>query len=164
MDCPSNSVDYAVMEKLSDTDIKAALIPLDTGWSDIGSWSGVWESGTKDENNNVIIGDVISKGTTNSLIHSGKRLVGALGCDNLIIIETADAVMVLNKDRTQDMRQFVAELNAGERKELDQHLSVQRPWGRYEIMANPGYQKKLTACPAGESRCSYTINVRNTGW
>ena len=149
MDCPSNSVDYAVMEKLSDTDIKAAIIPLDIGWSDIGSWSGVWESGTKDENNNVIIGDVIFKDTTNSLIHSGKRLVGALGCDNLIIIETADAVMVLNKDKTQDMRQFVAELNAGKREELDQHLSVQRPWGRYEIIdANPGYQvKRLTVLP-----------------
>ena len=79
MDCPSNSVDYAVMEKLSDTDIEAALIPLNIDWSDIGSWSGVWDFGTKDENNNVIIGDVISKGTTNSLIHSGKRLVGRAG-------------------------------------------------------------------------------------
>lgn len=149
MDCPSNSVDYAVMEKLSDTDIKAALIPLDIDWSDIGSWSGVWDFSPKDENNNVIIGDVISQGTTNSLIHSGKRLVGALGCDNLIIIETADAVMVLNKDRTQDMRQFVAGLDAGEREELDQHLSVQRPWGRYEIIASsPGYQvKRLTVLP-----------------
>ena len=148
-DCPSNSVDYAVMEKLSDTDIKAALIPLDIGWSDIGSWSGVWESGTKDENNNVITGDVISKNTTNSLIHSDKRLVAALGCDNLVIIETADAVMVLNKDRAQDMRQLVAELNAGEREELDQHLSVQCPWGRYEIIdASAGYQvKRLTVLP-----------------
>ena len=149
MDCPSNSVDCAVMEKLPDTDIEAALIPLDIDWSDIGSWSGVWEAGTKDENNNVIIGDVISKGTTNSLIHSGKRLVGALGCDNLIIIETADAVMVLNKDSSQDMRQFVAGLDEEEREELDQHLSVQRPWGRYEIIdSSPGYQvKKLIVLP-----------------
>ena len=163
--CPSNSVDYAVMEKLSDTDIKAALIPLDTGWSDIGSWSGVWESGTKDENNNVIIGDVISKGTTNSLIHSGKRLVGALGCDNLIIIETADAVMVLDKDRTQDMRQFVAELNAGERKELDQHLSVQRPWGRYEIIdANPGYQVKRLAVLPGRRISLQLHHKRSEHW
>ena len=150
IDCPSNSVDYAVMEKLAGAgNAKAAVIPLDASWSDIGSWSGVWESGTKDENNNVITGDVISKGTTNSLIHSDKRLVGALGCDNLAIIETADAVMVLNKDRTQDMRQFVAELNAREREELNQHLSVERPWGRYEIIdVSAGYQvKRLTVLP-----------------
>ena len=150
IDCPSNSVDYAVMEKLTRAgNAKAAVIPLDAGWSDVGFWSGVWELGSKDDNNNVIIGDVISKGTTNSLIHSGKRLVGALGCDNIIIIETADAVMVLNKDRTQDMRQFVAELHAGEREELDQHLSVERPWGQYEVLdASPGYQvKRLTILP-----------------
>ena len=147
IDCPGDSVDYAIMEKLAELgNANISVIPLNAGWSDIGLWSGVWESGTKDENNNVIIGDVISKGTTNSLIHSGKRLVGALGCDNLIIIETADVVMVSNKDGTQDMRQFVAELNAMEREELSQHLSVQRPWGRYEVIdANPGYQvKRLT--------------------
>ena len=165
MDCPSNSVDYAVMEKLSDTDIKAALIPLDIGWSDIGSWSGVWEFGTKDENNNVIIGDVISKETTNSLIHSDKRLVGALGCDNLIIIETADAVMVLNKNRTQDMRQFVAELDAGEREELDQHLSVHRPWGRYEIIdANPGYQVKRLTVLSGKRISLQLHHKRSEHW
>ena len=150
IDCPSNSVDYAVMEKLAGAgNAKAAVIPLDAGWSDIGAWSVVWELGAKDENNNVIIGDVVSAGTTNSLIHSGKRLVGALGCDNLAIIETADAVMVLNKDRTQDMRQFVAELNAREREELNQHLSVERPWGRYEIIdVSAGYQvKRLTVLP-----------------
>ena len=150
IDCPSNSVDYAVMEKLAGAgNAKAAVIPLDASWSDIGAWSVVWELGAKDENNNVIIGDVVSAGTTNSLIHSGKRLVGALGCDNLAIIETADAVMVLNKDRTQDMRQFVAELNAREREELNQHLSVERPWGRYEIIdVSAGYQvKRLTVLP-----------------
>ena len=150
IDCPSNSVDYAVMEKLARAgNVKAAVIPLDAGWSDIGTWNEIWELGAKDDNNNVTIGDVITEGTTNSLIRSDKRLVTALGCDNLAVIETADAVMVLNKDRAQEMSQIVGELNTGERKELDQHLSIQRPWGRYEIIdASPGYQvKRLTVLP-----------------
>ena len=168
IDCPSNSVDYAVMEKLTRAgNAKAAVIPLDAGWSDIGAWSKVWELGAKDENNNVTIGDVITEGTTNSLIRSDKRLVTALGCDNLAVIETADAVMVLNKDKSQYIRQLVATLHAREREELNQHLSVPRPWGEYEtIEVGTGYRVKRLVIrgPAGESHCSCTTNARNTGW
>lgn len=150
VDCPGDSVDYAVMERLAETDnIQAAVIPLDAGWSDVGVWSEVWRHGTKDESNNVTIGDVVTEATTNSLIRSDKRLVAALGCDNLAIIETADAVLVLDKDRSQDIRQLVSMLGAQGREELDQHLSVQRPWGGYEIIeAAAGYQvKKLVLRP-----------------
>ena len=149
-ECPSNSVDYAVVEKLAGTDkAEAAVIPLDAGWSDIGAWREVWALGAKDENNNVTTGNVVTGGTTNSIIHSSGRLVTTQGCDNLVIVETADAVMVLNKDRAQDIRQLVTELDARKREELNQHLSVHRPWGEYEIIGNgAGYQvKRLTIRP-----------------
>ena len=166
IDCPSNSVDYAVMEKLAGAgNAKAAVIPLDAGWSDIGAWSEVWGLGAKDENNNVTIGDVITEGTTNSLIRSDKRLVTALGCDNLAIIETADAVMVLNKDKSQDIRQLVATLNAGERKELNQHQSVQRPWGEYEtIETSTGFQVKRLVIRPGRRISLQLHHKRSEHW
>ena len=166
IDCPGDSVDYAVMEKLAQTaNVKAAVIPLDAGWSDIGAWSEVWGLGAKDENNNVTIGDVITEGTTNSLIRSDKRLVTALGCDNLAIIETADAVMVLNKDKSQDIRQLVATLNAGERKELNQHQSVQRPWGEYEtIETSTGFQVKRLVIRPGRRISLQLHHKRSEHW
>ena len=165
-DCPSSSVDYAAMEKLAETgNTKAAVIPLDAGWSDIGAWSEVWGLGSKDENNNVTIGDVIIKGTTNSLIRSDKRLVTALGCDNLAVIETADAVMVLNKDKSQDIRQLIATLNDGEREELNQHQSVQRPWGEYEtIETSTGFQVKRLVIRPGRRISLQLHHKRSEHW
>ena len=165
-DCPSSSVDYAAMEKLAKTgNTKAAVIPLDAGWSDIGAWSEVWGLGSKDENNNVTIGDVIIKGTTNSLIRSDKRLVTALGCDNLAVIETADAVMVLNKDKSQDIRQLIATLNDGEREELNQHQSVQRPWGEYEtIETSTGFQVKRLVIRPGRRISLQLHHKRSEHW
>ena len=166
IDCPGGSVDYTVMEKLAETgNANAAVIPLDAGWSDIGAWSEIWGLGAKDENNNVTIGDVIIEETTNSLIRSDKRLVTTLGCDNLAVIETADAVMVLNKNKSQDIRQLVATLNAQKREELNQHLSVQRPWGEYEtIGAGTGYQVKILAILPGRRISLQLHHKRSEHW
>ena len=166
IDCPSNSIDYAVMERLTETgNVKAAVVPLDAGWSDIGAWSEVWGLSAKDENNNVTIGDVVTEGTTNSLIRSDKRLVTALGCDNLAVIETADAVMVLNKNKAQDIRQLVSTLDAQERKELNQHLSVERPWGEYEtIEAGSNYQVKRLHIRPGRRISLQLHHKRSEHW
>ena len=150
VDCPSASVDVAVMEKLDETGfLKAAVIPLDCGWSDVGAWDEVWEQGVKDENGNVLHGDALAVGTGNSLIHSGKRLVTALGCENLVIVETSDSVLVADKRQSQGVRQLVAALTSQERQELEQRLLVQRPWGAYEVVetGNAHQVKRLTILP-----------------
>ena len=148
--CPDASVDVAVMEKLGGNGLPgAAVIPADCAWSDIGAWNEVWEQGEKDEHNNVTRGDALALDTSNSLIYSGKRLVAALGCDNLVVVETADAVMVSNRDQSQDVRQLVAALAARERPELEQQLAVRRPWGAYEVLERGDVHqvKRLTILP-----------------
>ena len=166
IDCPADSVDYAVMEKLAETGgVQAAVLPLDAGWSDVGAWSEVWRHGAKDEADNVTTGDVITAGTTNSLIRSDKRLVAALGCDNLAIIETADAVLVLDKDKSQDIPELVTTLNARDRQELNRHLSVQRPWGEYEtIETGAGYQVKRLLIRPGRRISLQLHRKRSEHW
>ena len=166
IDCPGDSVDYAVMEKLAETDdINAAVISLDAGWSDIGAWDKVWEHGATDENNNVKIGDVVAEDTTNSLIRSDKRLVTTVGCDNLAIIETADAVMVLNKDKSQNVRELVATLSESDRDELNLHQYVRRPWGGYEtIEIKPGCQVKRLVIKPGKKISLQLHNKRSEHW
>ena len=149
-DCPNASVDVAVMEKLVETGCPgAAVIPLDCGWSDVGAWGEVWQQGTKDENSNMTSGDALAVGTSNSLIYSDKRLVTTLGCDNLVVVETADAVMVANKQKSQDVRQLVEALAARDRQELEQRLLVQRPWGAYEVIESGATHqvKRLAVLP-----------------
>ena len=165
-DCPNDSVDYAVMERLAETgNIHAAVIPLDAGWSDIGVWSEVWRHGTKDKDDNVTIGDVVTEGTTNSLIRSDKRLVATLGCDNLAVIETADAVLVLNKDKSQDIRQLITTLRAQGREELNQHSAVQRPWGGYDsIETGAGYQVKRLVIRPGQRISLQLHRKRSEHW
>src|SRR5690554_1759528 len=105
--CPSDSIDYAVMEKTT----KATVVPLDAGWSDVGSWSSLWEVYQQDENNNVLIGDVITDSVRSSYIHSENRLVTVLGLEDVIVVETHDAVMVAHKDHAQNVKNIVAMLN-----------------------------------------------------
>jgi mannose-1-phosphate guanylyltransferase/mannose-1-phosphate guanylyltransferase/mannose-6-phosphate isomerase len=149
--CPSDSIDYAVMEQ---TD-KAAVIPADIDWSDIGAWSAVWEASTKDAQHNAIRGDVILEDAHRNLIRAESRLVVALGVDDLMIIETADAILVAPKDRAQDVKLIVDQLKASKRNEHLYHDRVYRPWGWYEgidngdrfqvkrIMVNPGAKLSL---------------------
>ena len=128
--CPAESVDIAVMEKTK----KAVVVSLDAGWSDIGSWATLWEIGDKDENQNVVIGDVITNESENSYIHSSHRLVTTIGVSDLVIIETADALLVAKKDKVQKVKDIVTELNNCGRGETDIHRKVPRPWGDYDCI------------------------------
>jgi len=126
--CPSDSVDYAVMEK---TD-KAMVIPLDAGWNDVGSWSALWEVTAKDDRGNAIRGDVLTVDTHDSFIHSENKLVAAIGIRDLVVVETDDAVMIAPKDRVQDVKLLVEQLKNDKRREADAHRKVYRPWGFYD--------------------------------
>lgn len=128
--CPSNSIDYALMEK-SD---HVAVVPADLGWSDIGSWQALWEVSEKDESGNVVHGDVILEDVKNSLIRSEHGLVAAVGLRNSLIVETSDAVLVGPLDRSQDVKKIVNALKIKDREEYRLHRTVYRPWGSYTIL------------------------------
>lgn len=139
LQCRSDSIDYAVMEKTE----RAAVVPLEAGWSDIGAWSSLWQVSEHDQAGNVIRGDVYTHATVNSLLISRHRLVAAVGLDNMIVIETADAVLVARKDRAQEVKEIVALLKAHTRSEYLMHRRVYRPWGFYEgIDAGNRFQVK----------------------
>ncbi|MDP1615561.1 MAG: mannose-1-phosphate guanylyltransferase/mannose-6-phosphate isomerase [Methylococcales bacterium] len=126
--CPSDSIDYAVMEKTA----RAMVIPLDAGWNDVGSWSALWDVTEKDDDGNAIRGDVMTVDSHNSFIHSENKLVAAIGVRDLVIIETNDAVMVAPKDRVQDVKIMVERLKQAKRTEAEWHRKVYRPWGHYD--------------------------------
>ncbi len=128
--CPSDSIDYAVMEK---TD-KAVVIPLEAGWNDVGSWSALWDVTEKDAFGNAIKGDVLTVDTHNSFIHAHSKLVTVIGLGNLVVVETDDAVMIAAKDRVQDVKEIVDRLKAGGRSEADIHRKAYRPWGNYDLV------------------------------
>jgi mannose-1-phosphate guanylyltransferase/mannose-6-phosphate isomerase len=138
--CPSISIDYAVMEH---TD-RAAVVPADIGWSDVGSWSTLWERGTKDAHGNVLTGDALVEDGRNNFVRSDGALVAALGVDDLVIIATKDAVLVTPRHRDQDVKRIVDRLNKAGRTETSQHVRVYRPWGSFESLHHgPGTQVKL---------------------
>ncbi|QQP87162.1 mannose-1-phosphate guanylyltransferase/mannose-6-phosphate isomerase [Entomomonas asaccharolytica] len=128
--CPSDSIDYAVMEK---TD-KAVVVPLEAGWTDIGSWSALWQVVNKDSQGNTLKGDVLVEQTTNTLVYANDRLVTTLGVDNLVIVETKDAVLVAAKDKIQQVKEIVTKLQKAGRVEVVQHSEVHRPWGFYDCI------------------------------
>lgn len=144
-ECPSDSIDYAVMEK---TD-RAAVVQLDAGWSDIGAWSAIWETEVQDVHGNVIQGDVITHNTSNALLISKHRLVAAVGLRDMIVVETTDAVLVAHKDNSQDVKEIVNRLKQDKRNEHLMHRRVYRPWGSYEgIDAGERFQvKRLIVSP-----------------
>lgn len=126
--CPSNSIDYAVMEHAANV----AVVPVDMGWSDIGSWSALWEIGTKDGHGNVVSGDVIAADTDNCYIRAENGLVATVGVENLVIVETGDVLFVASRDRVQDVKSIVEKLAVRGRSEHQLHRRVHRPWGYYE--------------------------------
>ena len=146
--CNSESIDYAVMEKTDD----AIVVPLDAGWSDVGSYSALWEVCPQDENNNVLKGDVIAHQTTSSYIHSQNKLIATVGVDNLVIIDTPDAVLVANKDQVQDVKKIVEQLKAENRSEAVLHREAYRPWGKYDcIDIGERFQvKRITVKPGAK--------------
>ena len=127
-DCESDSIDYAVMEN---TDL-ACVVPMDAGWSDIGSWSSLWEQGAKDADGNATRGDVLTSDTHNSIVHADSRLVATVGVDDLVIVETPDAVLVASRDRAQDVKKIVERLASDSREEENFHRIVYRPWGSFD--------------------------------
>lgn len=129
---PDKAIDYAVMER---TD-RAAMVVLDANWSDIGSWSSVWESGEKDSDNNVTQGDTIVQDCEDCLVHGTTRLVTAVGLRNVVIVETADAILVMDADRAQETRKVVAQLTEASRPETVLHREVFRPWGSYDSIGS----------------------------
>ncbi len=143
--CPADSIDYAVMEK---TD-KAVVIPLDAGWSDVGSWSALWDVAEKDADGNAIKGDVLTIDCHNSFIHAEHRLVSVIGIDDLIVVETGDAVMIAPKNRGQEVKDIVAQLKQQKRSEADVHRKMYRPWGHYDLVdtGNRHQTKRIVVKP-----------------
>ncbi|WP_165177268.1 mannose-1-phosphate guanylyltransferase/mannose-6-phosphate isomerase [Desulfovibrio sp. ZJ369] len=159
--CPADSIDYAVMEKTP----LAAMVPLDAGWSDLGSWSSVYEAAPKDDAGNACIGDILAEEVSGSYLHSSGRLIAALGIRDLIIVETGDAVLVADKGRCQDVRKLVARLAAGKRPEKDTHLRVFRPWGWYETLAlGERFQVKRIMVNSGASLSLQLHHHRAEHW
>lgn len=152
-DCPSDSIDYAVLERLArlgENTGEVAVVPLDARWSDVGAWSALWEIGDKDEAGNVLIGDVLAVDTHNTLVVAEGRLVACVGLQNVVVVETADAILVADRSEIQKVKEVVGQLRAQKRAESLSHRKVFRPWGWYDsidfgerfqvkrIVVNPG--------------------------
>ncbi|WP_145576259.1 mannose-1-phosphate guanylyltransferase/mannose-6-phosphate isomerase [Yersinia mollaretii] len=129
--CPDESIDYAVMEKTCD----AVVVPMDAQWSDVGCWSALWEINAKDDHGNVIRGDVLMEDTNNSYVYSQNRLVATVGINELVIVETKDAILVAHKDKVQNVKEIVGQLKLESRCEYLQHREVYRPWGSHDAIA-----------------------------
>jgi mannose-1-phosphate guanylyltransferase/mannose-6-phosphate isomerase len=165
--CPSDSIDYAVMEHTPE----GAVVSLDCDWSDIGAWSALWEAGDQDAAGNVTQGDVVLHNTQNSYVRSQSRLVTTTGVKDLVVVETADAVMVADRHSVQDVKELVNLLKAAGRSEADAHQRVFRPWGYYEsLISGEGFQvKRLMVNPQQQlslqmhrHRAEHWVVVRGT--
>ena len=140
---PSESVDYAVMERCPGSAFDIRMVPLDAGWNDLGAWDAVWQVAAKDAAGNSGVGDVMFEDSRNTLVHATGRLVTTLGLDNVVIVETADAVLVADRERSQDVKKLVNRLDKGKRTEHTLHRKVHRPWGWYDsVDAGPRFQVK----------------------
>ena len=159
---PQISVDYAVMEKTE----AAAMLPLDVGWSDLGSWSSLWRiAPDRDEQGNVVEGDALLMETSDCLVHSGRSLVATVGVKDLIIVDTPDAVLVADKARAEDVARLVAELKRSNRKEHEQHLRNYRPWGYFESLSVGGrFQVKLLHVKPGGKLSMQMHHHRSEHW
>lgn len=145
--CPSDSIDYAVMEHTQ----AGAVVPMDCGWSDIGAWSALWEVGESDAEGNVTSGDVLLHQTRGTYVRSESRLVTTTGVENLVVVETPDAVLVADRDRVQGVKALVEALKAAERPEATEHQRVFRPWGSYEsLVVAEGFQVKRIVVAPGQ--------------
>jgi mannose-1-phosphate guanylyltransferase/mannose-6-phosphate isomerase len=167
--CPSDSIDYAVMEHLTGqgrADLPpAVVVPLDVGWSDVGAWSALWEVRAQDAAGNVLDGDAFVHDSTNNLLIARHRMVAAVGVDGLIVVETPDAVLVAKKDRAQDVKAVTQFLQREERNELRHHQRVHRPWGTFESIGHGGrYQVKRLVVKPGEALSLQMHHHRAEHW
>ncbi|WP_343640717.1 mannose-1-phosphate guanylyltransferase/mannose-6-phosphate isomerase [Roseateles sp.] len=152
---PSESIDYAVMERCPGSPIALRMVPLDAGWNDLGAWEAVWQVAEKDASGNASRGDAIIADSRNTLVHATSRLVSAVGLENIVVVETPDAVLVADRSRSQDVKKIVNQLSAAQRDEQNLHRKVHRPWGWYDsidmgerfqvkrIMVKPGASLSL---------------------
>ena len=159
--CPSDSIDYAVMEHTQD----AVVVPADIGWSDVGSWSALWEVQPHDENGNAQRGDVYLDGVKNSLVRAESRIVAVVGVEDIVVVETEDAVLVAHKDQVQRVKQVVEHLKSKERTEHLHHTRVYRPWGHYEgIDSGDRFQVKRITVKPGEKLSLQMHHHRAEHW
>lgn len=135
---PSESVDYAVMEHCPGSAFPIQMVPLDAGWSDLGAWDAVWQVQPKDAQGNAHLGDVLHTDSHNTLVHASSRLVALVGVSDLVVVETADAVLVTSKSRCQDVKHIVNQLTEQKREEQTLHRKVRRPWGWYDSIDEGG--------------------------
>jgi mannose-1-phosphate guanylyltransferase/mannose-6-phosphate isomerase len=165
--CPSDSIDYAVMEHTRE----AVVAPLDVGWNDVGAWSALWEVGERDADGNVAQGDVLAEQTRNCYLRAGSRLLATVGVEDLVVVETPDAVLVAHRDRVQDVKAIVERLKDAGREESHSHRKVYRPWGSYDsIDAEDRFQvKRITVNPGAalslqmhHHRAEHWVVVRGT--
>jgi len=159
--CPSDSIDYAVMEKTG----AAVVVPLDAGWSDVGSWSALQDALPRDGQGNVATGDVLVEDTSGCYLHSTSRLIGAVGLKDHVVVETKDAVLVAPRDRVQDVKALVAQLKAQGRYETALHREVFRPWGSYDSIDNGDrFQVKRLVVKPGASMSLQLHHHRAEHW
>jgi mannose-1-phosphate guanylyltransferase/mannose-6-phosphate isomerase len=158
---PSISVDYAVMERTN----AAAVLPLDVGWNDVGSWSSLWELSNRDANDNAVHGDALLEDTSGTYIHAGNGLVAALGVKDLVIVDTPDALLVANRSRAQDVGGLVAKLRKAGRKEHETQVRNYRPWGYFETLnIAPRFQVKLLHVKPGGKLSMQMHHHRSEHW
>lgn len=140
---PSESIDYAVMERCPGSAFPIAMVPLDAGWSDLGTWEALWNVLPKDADGNANLGDVLTTDSHNTLVHASNRLVSLVGVDNVVVVETPDAVLVADRAHSQDVKAIVAKLQSSGREEHTLHRKVHRPWGWYDsIDEGPRFKVK----------------------
>jgi mannose-1-phosphate guanylyltransferase/mannose-6-phosphate isomerase len=171
-DCPDESIDYGVMERLAECkDICGVVVPMDSSWSDVGSWDAVWEMMPKDPLGNVARGRVMFEDTTNTFAHSQGRLIACVGLDGVVVVETADAILVADKENAQQIKSIVSRIRAEHGSEADHHRKVHRPWGFYDsIDSGDRFQVKRIVVKPGESlslqmhhhRAEHWVVVRGT--
>jgi len=159
--CPSDSIDYAVMEKTA----AAVVVPLDAGWSDVGSWSALQDALPRDAAGNVIAGDVITEGVKGCYLHSTSRMIAAVGLEDHVVVETKDAVLVAPRDKVQDVKALVNQLKARGRYETSLHREVFRPWGSYDSIDNGDrFQVKRLVVKPGASMSLQLHHHRAEHW
>ncbi|MFM2058897.1 MAG: hypothetical protein RLY71_3282 [Pseudomonadota bacterium] len=162
---PSESVDYAVMERCPGSDIDIRVVPLAAGWNDLGAWDAVWQVAEKDAQGNAAVGDVLLQDSRNSLVHATSRLVSVIGLDEVVVVETPDAVMVAERSRSQEVKQIVTRLQKSGRGEHTLHRKVHRPWGWYDsIDHGPRHQVKRIMVKPGASLSLQMHHHRAEHW
>jgi len=162
---PSESVDYAVMERCPGSDIPLRMVALDAGWNDLGAWEAVWQVADKDAQGNASVGDALIADSQNTLVHATSRLVGVVGLKDIVVVETPDAVLVSDRARSQEVKQIVNRLGAEQRGEHALHRKVHRPWGWYDsIDSGERFQVKRIMVKPGASLSLQMHHHRAEHW